>query len=263
MGAEKITKLNSNYETEVLRNRNEVLESIIEFSVAETVKNMKSEIEHLKTERDTYKAQAELVDVRIAELKKAYDIAKANIERQLAAEKEQQVDNYKYNTTSKKIKPLENKVAELETELSTTKESLNKLQAEKDSIEKQLLESDTLLKSREEEINRLMSIESKIDTIYSVLTSNFKDIKEMLVNDKPKDEIIKAVEKMEEALTIEEECIQIHNLLGNGSYKKREIAALVYPGLSRGPAKVSERIRSDKYKELFGELEQEKDMQKR
>lgn len=202
----------------------DILEAVLKFSTAEQIKRDQEIIKQLTTERDIYKGKYEASDKQIAEIKLAYERAQRNLERDLRAEKDKQVDNFKYNTQSKKIKPLEEKINSLESELSSSKQRLEQLIVERDEAIKKVVEVETLLKSREEEIERLKTIESKVDTIYNYLTINLEEIKAMIVNNSSKEEIINTIEETEETLKSNrsddlERDIQMAKELANGESK--------------------------------------------
>ena len=233
----------------------ELLGSILKFSTAEQIKRDQDEIERLKTERDTYKGQAEAADKRVAEIEKAYRVAKVNLENSIRAEKEQQLTDFKKNTNSKKIKPLESKISELELELSSIKEKLDQAEQERDTAVKRVIEAETLLKSRDEEIERLKTIEIKVDTIYNYLTINLEEIKTMIINSKSKEEIIDTIEETEETLKSNgrlddlERDIQIAKALANGE-SKSTVANKYLGHRSQPMAALSKKLKADRFNSL-------------
>ena len=241
----------------------DILEEVLKFSVAEQIKRDRDEIERLKQERDTLKGKAESFDKQLEEIKKAYNKAKANLEISVRAEKEQQLRDFKYNTNSKKIKPLEDKIKELESELNTNKERLEQLEKEKDIADKRVVEVETLLKSRDEEIERLINIENKIDTIYEILNINFEDIKTMLKNNESKEVIIEAIDEMEETVKnkvvkskeeLEAEDREIAHMLKTMS--DSEVADIIYKHLDNPQTRrvqLSKRKKTQRYIKIANE----------
>lgn len=242
------------------RDKINYLERFIGDSTVEQIKRDQDKIEKLKTERDTYKGQAEEADKRVNEIKKAYEVAKINLEKQIRAEKEKQLIDFKKNTNSKKIKPLESKISELELELNSIKEKLNQAKIDKDIADKRVVEVETLLKSRDEEIERLKTIENKVDSLTELVSSKLESILDIVSNNGSREDIVEAVEKVSESIgkkvstqSIEDECRLIHSLLEQGKTQK-EIAAILYPDLARREVKVTDRIKSKTYKKLFNNI---------
>lgn len=230
----------------------ETLEEVLKFSVAEQIKRDQEIIKQLTTERDTYKGQAEAADKQVEEIKRAYEIAKKNIESELRAEKEKQLTDFKKNTNSKKVRPLEDKISSLESELSSDKQKLEQLTVERDEAIKKVVEVETLLKSRDEEIVRLTSIETKIDTVYEYLVNNLNELKAMINNSSSKEEIIDTIEETEETLKSNgrlddlERDIQIAKALANGE-SKSTVANKYLGHRSQPMAALSKKLKADRF----------------
>ena len=234
----------------------DILEEVLKFSVAEQIKRDKEEIEKLKQERDTLKGKVESFDTQLEEIKKAYNRAKVNLELSIRAEKEQQIRDFKYNTKSKKIKPLEDKIEELENKLNTNKDKIEQLEKEKGIADKRVVEVETLLKSRDEEIERLKTIENKVDTIYNYLTINLEEIKTMIINSSSKEEIIDTIEETEETLKNNgrldnlERDVKMAKDLANGESKST--VASKYLGHRSQPMSVlSRKLKADRFNTLI------------
>lgn len=236
----------------------DILEEVLKFSTAEQIKRDQETIKELTSERDSLKGRVDSYDQQIEELKKAYDIAKRNIERELRVEKEQQLVDYKKNTNYKKIKPLEEKINGLNVELDSIKKKLEQAEVDKDIAEKKVVEVETLLKSRDEEIERLKTIEEKVDTIYNYLISNLQEIRDMLVNGSNKEEIISHLEEVEETAKervskskeeLEAEDKEIINMLISGK-SKSEVADVYYSHLDDAQTRrvqLSKRMKSKRF----------------
>lgn len=249
------------YEEQI--DRNNLIESIIKFSAAEQIKRDQELIANLTSERDILKGKVESVDKQIAEIKAAYEQAKRNLERQVREEKERQLTDFKKNVNSKKLKPLEERISLLESELDSKNRELEQVKAEREQLNNKLIECETLLKSRNEEIERLKSIESKVDTIYNYLISSFGELKLMINNGSSKDEIIDTIESIESTAKervakskeeLEAEDLEIIQELNSGMTKS-EIADKHYSHLSDQQTRrvqLSKRMKSKRFMSLVG-----------
>lgn len=236
-----------------------ILEEVLKFSTAEQIRRDQETIKELTSERDSLKGQVDGYNKQLEEVKRAYDIAKRNLAMQLRAEKEQQLADYKKNTTYKKIRPLEDKINSLNNELSSTKEKLKQVELDKSTAEKRVVEAETLLKSRDEEIERLKTIEEKVDNLTELVSNKLENILDIVSSNGSREDIVEAVEKVSESIgkrvstkSIEEECRRIHSLMAEGKTQK-EIAVLMYPDLARREVKVTDRIKSKTYQRMFNE----------
>lgn len=262
----------------------ETYEEVLKFCSAEQIKRDTEEIERLKQERDIYKGQVEEADKRVEEahklveeVKKAYNEVKENAERnakrEAEAEKEEKIRNFKYNTNSKKIKPLEERIKELESVLNTNKEILKQLNKEKDIADKKVIEVETLLKSRNEEIERLKTIDSKVDTIDNkvdkietvnnkldtidnYLKINIEEIKTIIKNSSSKEEIIDIIEEKEEKLKNNgrsddlERDVQMAKELAKGE-SKSTVASKYLGHRSQPMSALSRKLKADRFIRLI------------
>lgn len=160
--------------------------------------------------------------------------------------------------------------AQLNFELVNTKNKLKTVEAERDektrendSLRGAVREYEAILKCRDEEIARLMSIESKSDiiieivkTIKDISEKNYARLNEVLDNPNATMQDVKRVVKTNKSeltkginskIRIEKENRKILELLESGMLKK-DVAEELWPGVSSGPGKLSERLKSDFFK---------------
>lgn len=259
MGAEKIVKINSEHEADMLRERVNTLETVITYSVAEQIKRDKEEIERLKQERDTLKGQISNFEKWRADLI-------SETKRQI--EEKEKTSKMLVNQATTRRNNVETDYNQLfnrsEEEKRKLNAEINKLNNNIVELEKKIIEYDALLKSREEEIERLTSIENKIDTIYEILNINFEDIKTMLKNNDSKEVIIKAIDEIEETVKnkagkskeeLEAEDREIIRMLNNGKTES-EVADIIYSHLDDPKVRrvqLSKRKKTKRYIKIANE----------
>ena len=183
MGAEKVISLNPEKETELLKERISLLESVIEYSVAETVKELKDKVEALEKEnltlvtKDTEKNKllAEK-DKRLTELKNGFDTqlkAQLQLQRsQFEEEKKQSLSNQRKNINAKLIKPKEEIVEKSKQEVDRVKEMYNSLLEQFKQVNDKLDTHTTLLYQIIDIVSNSSSIEEAKDEIDEVITEN-------------------------------------------------------------------------------------------
>ena len=178
MGAEKIVKINSEHEVEYLKERINLLESVIDYSLAETVQELKSRVKNLENEAIALRATDSEKDKmiteknnQIAEIKKNFDTQVTNKlewqRKQFELEKKQSLSDQRKNIRSKEVKPEKEKV-----------EAANN---ERDRIQQMY---DSLLN----EFNQSHENEKAILDICSDILSN---IKQLISNGATSDELVK------------------------------------------------------------------------
>ena len=243
MTAEKIIKINSEHEVDILRERVNLLESVLEYSTAETLNNLKKENKTLTEEAIALRSADEQKDKIIAEKDKLINEIRKNfntqlkiktseLRRQFEVEKKQALDKQRNNIEYYKVKP--------------EKEKVNIAQEERDRIKEMY---DALLSEHK------LSHENE-KAIIGLCTDILNNIKTLIKSGETSEEIIKKIDSGVESvksISIKEECEQIHNLLTNG-HSKKEIAALMYPDLARREQKVQDRINSKTYINMFGQF---------
>ena len=128
MGAEKVIKINSEHEADMLRERVNTLESVITYSVAETVQGLKNKVKDLENEAIALRAADAEKDKMIAEKDKRIDTMKKSYEsqlnnklewqrRQFEAEKAQSLSDQRKNIRTKEVKPEKEKVEQAKQEV--------------------------------------------------------------------------------------------------------------------------------------------------
>lgn len=243
MGAEKIIKMDSNYEVDILRERVNLLESVLDYSVAETLQGLKNKVKLLEEEvvalRATDKQKERLIaekEKRIAEIEKKFN-SQLNLKlseqrRQFEVEKNKSLSDQRKNIRSKEVKPEKEKVEQ-------AKEEVDRIQNMYESLLKEFN------KSHENEA-AILNMCSEILTTVKQLVSNGATPEEVI------EKIDSSVESLK-SLSIKEECDIIHSWL-MGGHSKKEVASYLYPDLARREQKVQERINSKTYKDMFGHI---------
>ena len=121
MTAEKIVKINSDYELSALNEKLNVYESVIDYAVAEQMLSLKNKVKDLEDEAIALRAADTEKDKLIAEKDKRIDTMKISYENQLNSkltwqrkqfelEKKQSLSDQRKNIRSKEVKPEKEKV---------------------------------------------------------------------------------------------------------------------------------------------------------
>ena len=146
------------------------------------------------------------------------------------ADKAQSLSDQRKNLRHREVKPEREKAEQ-------AKEEVDRIQGMYESLLEQFN------KSHENET-----------TIINMCSEILTVVKQLIVSGETTEKVIEQIDKGVESLqqySIEEECEIIHNFLENG-YTNKEIAAYLWPGLKRGPAKVTERKDSKYYIDKYG-----------
>lgn len=149
MGAEKIVKINNDYEVESLKNKVEVYESVIDYSVAEQMINLQDKVRELEDEaialRTADSEKDKLIaekDKRIDTMQKSYETQLANKlkwqEKQFEAEKAQSLMNQRKNIRSKEVKPEKEKVEAANSERDRIQQMYKSLLSEFNQVNEKL-----------------------------------------------------------------------------------------------------------------------------
>ena len=243
MTAEKIVKINSDYELSALNEKLNIYESVINYAVAEQMLSLKNKVKDLEDEAIALRAadteKEKLIaekDKRIAEIKKNFTTqleSKLQWERkQFEAELEEKLKHKENNMNYTHIKPLEKQVEQANNE--------------RDRVQ-------TMYKSLLDEFNQSHNNETAILNMCSEILTT---VKQLVNNGATPEEVIEKIDSSVESLkslSIKEECDIIHSWL-MGGHSKKEIAAYLYPDLARREQKVQERINSKTYKDMFGHI---------
>ena len=250
MGAEKIVKINSEHEVEYLKERINLLESVIDYSLAETVQELKSRVKNLENEAIALRAADSEKDKmiteknnQIAEIKKNFDTQlESKLQwqrRQFEAEKAQSLSDQRKNIRSKEVKPEKEKVEQ-------AKQEVDRIQ--------QMYES--LLR----EFNQSHENEKAILDICSEILNN---IKQLISNGATSDELvekidsgIKSLEKKvtktkAELIAEDKKIIQ----MSNDGMSDSDIADIIYSHLDDPKVRrvqLSKRKVTQRFKELVG-----------
>lgn len=190
MTAEKIVKMNSEYEADMLREKLNVYESVIDYSVAEQMLSLKNKVRDLEDEAIALRAADNEKDKLIAEKDKRINTMKTSYEKQLDSklewqrkqfelEKKQSLSDQRKNIRQREIKPKEEIVEK-------SKEEVNRVQ--------------TMYKSLLNEFNQ---VNDKLDT-HTTLLYNILDILNSSSDiDKAKGEINEIISEKKSALGIQ------------------------------------------------------------
>lgn len=240
MGAERLVVLNKDRELEILKEKINILESVIEYSTAETLKGLREKLQTLEKEVIQLRVKDSEKDRLIAEKEKRITDLQNNFNHQLnaqlqlqrnqfEAEKKQSLSDQRKNIRSKEVKPEREKAEQAREEVDRIQNMYN-----------QLLNEFKLSHRNEEAIIGLCS---------DILST----VKQLVLNGNTSEEIIEKIDTGVETLqtyTIKEECEIIHNMLEN-KYSKKEIANILYPDLKRKEQKVQDRINSKTYRDMY------------
>lgn len=250
MGAEKIVKINSEHEVEYLKERINLLESVIDYSLAETVQELKSRVKNLENEAIALRAADTEKDKMIAEKNNQIAEIKKNFNNQLESkmqwqrrqfelEKKQSLSNQRKNINAKIVKPKEELVEQ-------SKKEVDRLQNMYDSLIC--------------EINISHENEKAILDICSDILSN---IKQLISNGATSDELvekidygIKSLEKKAnknkaELIAEDKKIIQMIN----DGMSDSDIADIMYSHLNDPKVRriqLSKRKATQRFKELVG-----------
>ena len=181
MTAEKIVKINSDYELSALNEKLNVYESIIDYAVAEQMLSLKNKVRDLEDEAIALRAADSEKDKmiteknnQIAEIKKNFDTQLANKlewqRRQFEAEKAQSLSDQRKNIRSKEVKPEKEKVEQ-------AKQEVDRIQ--------------NMYESLLDEFNQSHENEKAILDICSDILSN---IKQLISNGATSDELVEKID---------------------------------------------------------------------
>ena len=250
MTAEKIVKINSEHELDILKEKLNVYESVIDYSVAEQIISLKDRVRCLEDEAIALRAADSEKDKLIAEKDKRIDTMKTSYENQLNSklewqrkqfelEKKQSLSDQRKNIRSKEVKPEKEKV-----------EAANN---ERDRIQQMY---DSLLN----EFNQSHENEKAILDICSDILSN---IKQLINNGATSDELvekidysIKSLEKKANKNKAEliAENKKIIQMINDGM-SDSDIADIIYSHLNDPKVRriqLSKRKATQRFKELVG-----------
>ena len=183
MGAEKVISLNPEKETELLKERISLLESVIDYSIAETLQGLKDKVKNLETEAITLRTKDAEKDKLIAEKEQRITEMKNNFNntleyrlkeqrRQFEAEKKQSLSDQRKNINAKIIKPKEELVEQSKKEVDRVKEMYNSLLEQFKQVNDKLDTHTTLLYQIIDIVSNSSNIEEAKEEIDEVITEN-------------------------------------------------------------------------------------------
>lgn len=254
MTAEKVVKINSDYELKALNDKLSVYESIIDYAVAEQMLSLKSKAKDLEDEAIALRAADAEKDKMITEKDNQLAYIRKNFDTQLnsrlewqrkqfEAEKNQSLSDQRKNIRYREVKPEKEKVEQ-------ARQEVDRLQNMYESLICELNISHENEKTMLTEIRHLTEMS---DTLLSLCDSKFTVIIDLLSNGATKEEVVSCINEAKETVAqarIRKECIQIHEYI-LGGYSQSEIASILYPNIERRIQKVSERMSSAIYKQMF------------
>lgn len=183
MGAEKVISLNPEKETELLKERISLLESVIDYSIAKTVKELKDKVETLEKENLTLVIKDAEKDKLIAEKEQRITEIKNSFNNtleyrlkeqrsQFEDEKKQSLMNQRKNINAKIIKPKEELVEQSKQEVDRVKEMYNSLLEQLKQVNDKLDTHTTLLYQIIDIVSNSSSIEEATEEINEIITEN-------------------------------------------------------------------------------------------
>lgn len=232
----------SSYKQLYDRQREEI-EYLKEFIGKASVEKINS-LEALSTENEVLKAKLVEKNKQLADKDKAYSDYKSSTEKRIkqAVESAERRKDYEY---AEKLnnKGLNERRSIRNNEVKPEKQRADLAEKERDRVKEMY---DSLLSEFKLSHQNESTIIGLCQEILSAVKSN-------LEKGNTVDDMIKIIDNGIESITntsIADECRRIHELKSAG-ITHSEIASIVYPGLKRGVTKVSERINSKIYEEMF------------
>lgn len=181
MNTDKIIKINSEHEVEYLKNKLQVYEDSIEFSVAETILRLRDKVRGLEEEAIALRAADSEKDKLIAEKDKRIDTMQTSYENQLAnklewqrkqfeAEKAQSLMDQRKNIRSKEVKPEKEKVEAANSERDRIQQMYESLLSEFNQVNEKLDTQTGLLYTILDILNSSNNIDEAKEEIDELIT---------------------------------------------------------------------------------------------
>lgn len=236
--ASRLTEDEQTYFDDVqkLRNERDLLKQIVDEQLIFKIKTLESEVDTLKSERDSLVYKNNDLTYRLS-------CAESQAERL----KDEQLKNQR-DYFNKKHADLIKQNERLQKENNKLQRDLTDLQAERDDLKIKLAEQIGIqngFKLVLDQLDRLNEVlNKKLDMLFDLIKSSQDQRVVTLVSD-----IQAERDRHLNNNKIVDECNKIFELT-NAGLSNVEIARDLYPGLARGPKKVSERKNSDYYKSL-------------
>lgn len=181
MMVEKIVKINSEHELNILKEKLSVYESVIDYSVAEQMLSLKNKVRDLEDEAIALRAADAEKDKmiteknnQIAEIKKNFDTQLANKldwqRKQFELEKKQSLIDQRKNIRSKELKPEKEKVEAANNERDRVQQMYESLLNEFSQVKNTLETHTSLLYQIIDIVSNSSSIEEAKDEIEEIIT---------------------------------------------------------------------------------------------
>lgn len=181
MTAEKIVKINPEHELNVLKEKINVYESVIEYSVAEQIISLKDKVRDLEDEAIALRAADSEKDKLIAEKDKRIDTMKTSYENQLAnklewqrkqfeLEKKQSLMDQRKNIRQKEVKPKEEIVEQAKQEVDRIQQMYESLLSEFNQVNEKLDTQTELLYTILDILNSSNNIDEAKEEIDELIT---------------------------------------------------------------------------------------------
>lgn len=141
----------------------------------------------------------------------------------------------------------ESEVSSLSSKLNNSNSRVVKLEADNKVLVEQISKLEAELNTELVKVSILESIDGKVDTVLSTLF-RVLDIVSKLGNDSSvsKESLVQEIVAEVDKLSIAEECKLVYKLTQEG-LTNAEIGQVLWPGLARGPAKVTDRRSRPEY----------------
>lgn len=181
MTAEKIVNINPEHELNVLKEKINVYESAIEYSVAEQIISLKAKVRDLEDEAIALRTADSEKDKLIAEKDKRIDTMKTSYENQLAnklewqrkqfeLEKKQSLIDQRKNIRQKEVKPKEEIVEQAKQEVDRIQQMYESLLSEFNQVNKKLDTQTELLYTILDILNSSNNIDEAKEEIDELIT---------------------------------------------------------------------------------------------
>lgn len=250
MTAEKIVKINSDYELSALNEKLNVYESVIDYAVAEQMLSLKNKVKDLEDEAIALRAADAEKDKMITEKNNQIAEIKKNFNnqleskmqwqrRQFEAEKKQSLIDQRKNIRSKEVKPKEEIVEK-------SKEEVNRVQKMYESL-----------------LNEFNQSHENEKAILSICSEILNNIKQLINKGATSDELVKnidfgikslekkATKTKAELIAEDKKIIQ----MSNDGMSDSDIADIIYSHLDDPKVRrvqLSKRKATQRFKELVG-----------
>ena len=196
MTAEKVVKINSDYELNALNERLSVYESIIDYAIAEQMLSLKNKVKDLEDEAIALRAadaekdkMIEEKDNQLAYIRKNFDTQlNSRLEwqrKQFEAEKTQSLSDQRKNIRSREVKPEKEKVEAANNERDRVQQMYESLLGEFNQVNEKLDAQTGLLYTILDILNTSNSIDEAKDEIDELISNKKDDLEIHYDNKRP------------------------------------------------------------------------------